>query len=188
MSRLFAAPAPSCLVLPYHTLRLGGCCLVSALKSRVPFIRPHGGKATVRPHSPAGSVWGSLLLDPNLLLRVCGMNKWFNIFNAERWQAGKGCGQQLCFPLVSAQKQLSWCKVSGVGEERSPCETEGHFPYLWDMFFSRQSPQTTAKAWSGQRKQGQQGGTASLSSSTSVVQSLKLSTAVGADSELESSQ
>jgi len=63
-------------VLPCLALQPWGCCRVSAPKSRAPFIRLQRGKATVPPHSLAGSVWGSLLLlDYNLLLGLCGMNK-----------------------------------------------------------------------------------------------------------------
>ena len=183
-------------MLPCLALQIWWCCRDSASKARGPFLKLQWGKATVPPHSLARSVWGSLLLlNYNLLFGVCGMNKWFNKYSMRKmkcWQKERIMANSFVFHMVSAKKQLSWYKVSEVGEERPTpyVKLRSYFPYLWAMLFSRQGPQTTVwrPVLSGQGRQGQQGGTASLSSLTSMVQSLKLSTAVEVENELWSSQ
>lgn len=123
------------------------------------------------------------------------MNKWFNKYSMQNVSVGqreRAMANSFVFHKVSAKKQLSWCKVSEVGEERPICQIEELLSLsLGPFFFFFQQKKSPAIVqiyvfWSG--KAGQQGGMASLSSWTSMVQGLKLSTAVGAENELGSGQ
>lgn len=62
------------------------------------------------------------------------------------WQTGKGYGQQFCFQLSHCQEAVVLIEVSEVGGDHC-VKLRSHIPYLWDILYGRQGPQTTVKAW-----------------------------------------
>lgn len=122
--------------------------------------------------------------------------EWINDstgIQCRKWNAGKqerATWPTDLFSVKSVPRSSCPNARSRTWEKRDPCvKLRSHFPCLWDMLFSSQVPELQrSPVQSGQGSQGQQGVIASLSSLTSKAQSFKLSTAVGAENELEFSQ
>lgn len=104
----------------------------------------------VRPQHVPGARWevhrAPPFLSCDLLLRMCGVNKWVSRYSMQKvGKQERAVANSFVFHQVSAKKLSSWCEVSEVGEERPHVRVGGHFPYLWNMLFGRQCPQTAAQ-------------------------------------------